>query len=81
MRDQNSSSGLSLSKSSLLPQEEMLEIGKKQKKLIIGIPRESRNDEYRVPLTPEAVGLLVDNGHDVIIETNAGNEASYLDTD
>lgn len=81
MRDQKSSSGLSFSKSSLLPQEEMLEIGKKQKKLIIGIPRESRNDEYRVPLTPEAVGLLVDNGHDVIIETNAGNEASYVDTD
>jgi alanine dehydrogenase len=81
MKNQKSSSGLSLGKSSLLPQEEMLETGKKHKKLIIGIPHELKKDEYRVPLTPEAVGLLVDNGHDVIVETNAGKDASYLDTD
>lgn len=68
-------------KGGLLPQEEMLEVGKKQKKLIIGIPRESEQVECRVALTPEAVELLVNNGHEVIIETNAGKGANYNDSD
>lgn len=67
-------------KSGLLPQEEMLEVGKKQKKLIIGIPCEDDASESRVSLTPEAVELLVNRGHEVIIETNAGKAANYLDT-
>ncbi len=65
----------------LLPREEMLEIGKKQKKLVIGIPRENHNIEHRIPLTPEAVEVLVNNGHDIIIETKAGEGARYSDTD
>ncbi len=63
----------------LLPQEEMLEIGKRQKKLIIGIPREKQHLEQRVSLTPEAVEVLVDNGHDVLIESKAGEGAHYTD--
>jgi alanine dehydrogenase len=65
----------------VLPQEEMLEIGKKHKKLIIGIPKEDFSLEKRVPLTPEAVEVLVNNGHDVLIETKAGEGANYSDTD
>ncbi|MBN2349441.1 MAG: alanine dehydrogenase [Bacteroidales bacterium] len=65
----------------LLPQEEMLEIGKRQKKLIIGIPKENHEEENRIPLTPEAVEVLVNNGHDVIIESKAGEGAKYSDTD
>lgn len=70
-----------LSSHGLLPQEEMLEIGKKRKKLIIGIPREDPKQENRLALTPEAVELLVGNGHDVLIEKDAGKNASYTDTD
>lgn len=68
-------------KEGLLPQEDMLEVSKKNKSLHIGIPREDQNFETRVALTPEAVELLVGQGHEIIIETNAGLEANYTDTD
>ena len=35
----------------------------------IGIPRESKNHEYRVGLTPGAVREALAHGHDVIVET------------
>jgi len=62
------------------PQEEMLEIGKKRKKIILVIPKENHQLEKRVALTPEAVEVLVNNGHDVLIETNAGEGANYSNT-
>jgi alanine dehydrogenase len=65
----------------LMPQEEMLEIGKKHKKLVLGIPKENHQYEKRVSLTPEAVEVLVNNGHDVLIETNAGEGVNYSDKD
>ena len=65
----------------ILPQEEMLAIGKKHKKLTIGIPREKQNIEQRVSLTPEAVEVLVANGHEVILESKAGEAARYTDND
>ena len=65
----------------LMPQEEMLEI-KKQKKIVsIGVPREISFQENRVALVPEAVGLLVQNGHQVLVETNAGKEAHFPDSE
>ncbi|MDX9847024.1 MAG: alanine dehydrogenase [Tenuifilaceae bacterium] len=63
----------------LLPQEEMLEIGRQNQKLTIGIPKESDETESRIPLTPEAVELLVNWGHDIIMETEAGRLANYTD--
>ena len=74
-------SGLSFSQSHLLPQEEMLETAKKSSSLIIGIPKESGKHESRISLTPEAVELLVNNNHEVIIESGAGQGASYTDND
>jgi len=71
----------SLGKEHLLPQEEMLEVEKKKKKLIIGIPRENQKLESRVALTPEAVDKLIEEGNEVIIESKAGQAAKYLDTD
>ncbi|MFT5600525.1 MAG: alanine dehydrogenase [Flavobacteriales bacterium] len=65
----------------LLPQEEMLEIGRKKQSLYIGIPREVEFQEHRVALVPEAVSLLVSNGHRVIVETNAGSQAFFSDRD
>ncbi len=69
------------SKTGLMPQEEMLEVMKSKKKLIIGIPREDDKVESRVPLTPEAVEILVNNGHELIIQSNAGKAANYTDND
>ncbi|MEA3317188.1 MAG: alanine dehydrogenase [Bacteroidota bacterium] len=68
-------------KSGLLPQEEMLEIGIRRKKLVIGLPKEDSHLENRVGLTPEAVELLVNNGHEVIIESGAGWSSNYSDND
>ena len=38
----------------------------------IGVPKEIKNHEYRVGLTPESVAELVAHGHDVQVETAAG---------
>ncbi len=67
--------------SRLLPQEETLEIAKKQQKLVIGIPKEDQKVESRVPLTPEAVEILVLNGHEVILEKDAGMASNYSDNE
>ena len=63
----------------LMPKEETLEIKPNFKKLQIGIPKESSLQENRVSLTPDAVGLLVKNGHCVLIESGAGNAANFTD--
>ena len=65
----------------LLPQEEMLETERKKGSLFIGIPRETFFQENRVCLVPDAVALLVNNGHRVIVETNAGKSANFDDKD
>ncbi|MBU2018461.1 MAG: alanine dehydrogenase [Bacteroidetes bacterium] len=66
---------------SLLPKEEMLEIARKKGSLFIGIPRETSFQEKRVALVPEAVGLLVSNGHRVKIETKGGEASHFSDRD
>jgi len=40
--------------------------------MIIGVPKEIKNHEYRVGLTPESAAELIADGHDVWVETNAG---------
>ncbi|MBM7599383.1 alanine dehydrogenase [Virgibacillus halotolerans] len=45
----------------------------------IGVPREIKNNERRVALTPSGVTAFVDAGHKVLIETSAGNESGFLD--
>lgn len=71
----------SLTKGGYAPQEEMLEVARKKGKLYIGIPKEIAFQENRVALVPEAVSLLVNNGHRIIIETGAGSAAHFEDTD
>src|ERR1035441_9376140 len=61
--------------------EETLDIKPKGIELFIGIPKETSFQENRIALTPEAVKVLVANGHRVIIESKAGEGASYSDTD
>jgi alanine dehydrogenase len=81
MKHQNFPHSWALGKGSLLPQEEVLERGKIRKQLVVGIPRELQEDESRTGLTPEAVEMLVGNGHQIIIETKAGARANYTDND
>ena len=49
--------------------------------MLIGVPKEIKNHEYRVGLIPSSVGELVHNGHQVIMETNAGNGIGMSDAD
>ena len=63
----------------ILPKEEMLEVKQDFQKLKIGIPKESSFQENRIALTPDAVSLLVHNGHTIVIEHNAGLGANFTD--
>ncbi len=71
----------SLTKGAYAPQEEMLEVARKKGHLKIGIPKEIAFQENRVALVPDAVALLVINGHQIIIEAGAGKAAHFDDTD
>ena len=61
------------------PQEAMLEVKRKKNSLYIGIPKETSFQENRIALTPLSVGLLIQNGHEVVIEAGAGLAANFLD--
>ncbi|MGW0608027.1 alanine dehydrogenase [Streptomyces sp. NPDC002640] len=45
----------------------------------VGIPREVKNNEFRVAITPAGVHELVRNGHEVVVERNAGLGSSIVD--
>ncbi len=66
---------------SLLPKEEMLEIARKKGSLFIGIPKEISFQERRVALVPDAVSLLVANGHRVKIESKSGEGSNFTDNE
>ncbi len=63
----------------LIPKEEKLEVVKKGKTFSIGIPKETCLDEKRTCIIPDAVQILVNNGHKVIIESGAGLGSHYTD--
>lgn len=62
-------------------QEETLDIKPASARLSIGIPKETALQENRVSLIPEAVSVLVNNGHEVVMETKAGEGSKYSDQD
>ncbi|MEX0652844.1 MAG: alanine dehydrogenase [Phycisphaeraceae bacterium] len=47
--------------------------------MIIGIPKETKSDEYRVSMLPVGVELLVQQGHDVLVQREAGVGSGYED--
>ncbi|MFY7899739.1 MAG: alanine dehydrogenase [Chitinophagaceae bacterium] len=61
--------------------EETLDVKPQGAQLEIGIPKEFAFQENRIALTPEAVGVLVSNGHKVIVEHQAGIGSHYTDND
>lgn len=70
-----------MNQAGLMPKEELMEVGRKQKSMSFGIPKEREAGENRVPLTPQGVELLTANGHEIVIESGAGNAANYFDHD
>lgn len=71
----------SLRNSAFMPREEQLETGRKKKKLTIGILKESDKGEKRVPLTPEAVNILIESGNEVLVQEGVGAGVKYSDND
>ena len=67
------------SEQELMPKEEKLEVVKKGKKFSIGLPKETCLNERRTCITPDAVKVLVDNGHEIIIEEGAGQGSFFAD--
>ncbi|WP_315161731.1 alanine dehydrogenase [Capnocytophaga leadbetteri] len=65
----------------LIPQEERLAVVTEQKSLKIGLPKERVFQERRICLTPDDIAVLVANGHQLLIEAGAGDEANFLDKD
>ncbi|MFD2166787.1 alanine dehydrogenase [Thalassotalea euphylliae] len=49
--------------------------------MIIGVPKEIKNHEYRVGMVPASVRELINHGHSVIVETNAGIGIGFSDQD
>jgi alanine dehydrogenase len=47
--------------------------------MLIGVPKEIKNFEYRVGLVPSSVRELIENGHSVIVEKGAGEKISFVD--
>lgn len=47
--------------------------------MLVGVPKEIKNHEYRVGLTPAAVKEFVAHGHQVMVETNAGSAIGFTD--
>ncbi len=62
-----------------IPQELLIEISKVNNRLLIGIPCEKNDNERRLALSPEAVDLLTDAGHNVLVESGAGLGINYSD--
>jgi alanine dehydrogenase len=69
------------SKASLYPQEALLKVREGKNSLLIGLPKEITPFENRICLTPEAVALMVNNGHRVRVEAGAGLPAKYTDNE
>ena len=47
--------------------------------MLVGVPREIKNHEYRVAITPAGVREFINHGHKVIVETSAGNGSAISD--
>lgn len=62
-------------------QESMLAVETRKRKLFIGLPKETSLQENRLGLTPEAVLHLVTEGHEVLMESGAGEPSKFSDHD
>ena len=49
--------------------------------MIVGVPKEIKNNEYRVAMVPSGVRALVENKHQVIIQKSAGEGSGISDAE
>lgn len=63
------------------PAADIGEATAKGTQVLVGIPTEIKNNEYRVAMTPAGVHELVRHGHDVLVESGAGLGSSILDSE
>ncbi len=68
-----------LAKTSFSPQEQLVKVKRGKHSFFIGLPKEIALQENRISLTPDAVALLVNNGHEVWVESNAGAGSKFTD--
>jgi len=61
--------------------EETLDIKPREAQLFIGIPRENTFQENRIALTPDAISVLANNGHRIVVEHRAGEGAHFSEKD
>lgn len=64
---------------SIMPKEQLFAIRNADRRLFIGIPKETSFQENRVALTPSGVMVLTNNGHEVWVEMDAGISAGFSD--
>jgi alanine dehydrogenase len=62
-----------------MPREELIEKAVSRRQMSVGMPHDVHDDEKRIALTPEAVKILSDAGHEVFMETGAGQDAGFSD--
>jgi alanine dehydrogenase len=79
MAEKKKSGFETLARASLSPQEQLLEVKKGNQSFFLGLPREISLQENRISLTPDGVALLVNNGHEVWVETKAGIGSKFTD--
>lgn len=65
--------------SSLYPQEKLAEVKANKHSFFLGVPNEISMQEKRITLTPDATELLVNNGHEIWVETGAGEGSKFRD--
>ena len=65
---------------SFVVKELMLKNDNNKVSAVIGVPKENKDIDKRVPLTPESVALLVSLGYKVLVESGAGLPINYSDT-
>jgi alanine dehydrogenase len=49
--------------------------------MVIGVPKEIKNNEFRVGMTPQSVQAVIAHGHQVMVETSAGTGVGFTDQD
>lgn len=81
MNDKGKGDKIHFGNGAYMPKEEQLETAVRFRKISIGIPCDSSDDEKRVALTPEAVNLLIESDNEVILQKGAGLGANYTDKD
>jgi alanine dehydrogenase len=79
MAEKKKSGFETLAQASLVPREQLMAVKRSKRSFFLGLPREISLQENRITLTPDAVALLVNNGHEIWVETKAGIGSKFTD--